>query len=54
MDDGDVEDEVPPLELPRSSDDLLLPNDLVLPALSVYEVCGVKTIYSTVFTEFVV
>ncbi|XP_031787989.1 nucleosome-remodeling factor subunit NURF301 isoform X3 [Nasonia vitripennis] len=30
--------EIPPLDLPKSSDDLLVPKDLVMPCLSIYEV----------------
>ncbi|KAL1140781.1 hypothetical protein AAG570_000711 [Ranatra chinensis] len=30
--------ELPPLELPKSSDDLLIPRDLIMQALSIYEV----------------
>ncbi|XP_075219983.1 nucleosome-remodeling factor subunit NURF301 E(bx) isoform X3 [Lycorma delicatula] len=30
--------EIPPLDLPKSSDDLLIPKDLVMQALSIYEV----------------
>ena len=39
---SDQIEEVPKLSLPKSSNDLLLSNDLVLQALSVYEVrfCG--------------
>ena len=38
MQDDFDEKDVPPLELPESATDLLIPKHLVLPALSVYEV----------------